>query len=182
MGAGDAAAAQRVEQAIERAVELGINYFDTAPGYGNGLSEAMFGRALRPHRDRVLIATKLRGTDEAALRESLGQSLDRLQTDHVDVIQYHGTWYSDADVEQFLARGGVIDGLKALRADGLTRFIGFTTEGANGAVSRFIATGEFDVVQICYNLIYQHPYDPSRKAGSCTRPRRSRWASSSCAR
>ena len=46
------------------------------------------------------------------------------------------------------------------------RFIGFTTEGVNGPTSRLIASGAFDVMQICYNLIYQHPYDPIRKAGA----------------
>ena len=155
-----------VESAIAHAVECGINYFDTAPGYGSGASESMFGRALKPHRDRVVLATKLTGSTEAELRRSAEQSLVRLQTDQVDVLQYHGGYYTDGDVERFLRPGGVIDGLKAIRRDGLTRFIGFTSEGANGATSRFIATGDFDVMQICYNLLYQHPYDPSRKAGA----------------
>jgi uncharacterized protein len=159
-------ASRLVESAISHAVDRGINYFDTAPGYGAGASESMFGRALKPYRDRIVLATKLTGDDEAQLRRSAGESLTRLQTDHVDVMQYHGGYYTDADVDRFLRPGGVIDGLKAIRRDGLTRFIGFTSEGANGATSRFIATGEFDVMQICYNLIYQHPCDPSRKAGA----------------
>jgi uncharacterized protein len=125
----------------------------------------MFGRALKPHRDRVAIATKIRGADAAGLRRSLEQSLERLQTDRVDVLQYHGTWYDEAEVEQILRPGGVLAGLKELRAAGLTRFIGFTSEGADGAVSRMIATGEFDVMQVCYNLIFQHPYEPSQQRG-----------------
>jgi uncharacterized protein len=159
-------ASRLVESAINHAVERGINYFDTAPGYGAGASESMFGRALKQHRDRIVLATKLTGDDESQLRRSAEQSLVRLRTHHVDVLQYHGGYYTDADVDRFLKPGGVIDGLKAIRRDGLTRFIGFTSEGANGATSRFVATGEFDVMQICYNLIYQHPYDPSRKAGA----------------
>jgi uncharacterized protein len=158
-------AARRVEEAIERAVERGINYFDTAPGYGDGLSEEMFGRALKPHRDSVVIATKIRGSDLPALRQSLELSLERLQTDHVDVLQYHGTWYNESEVEQILKPDGVLAGLQALRAAGLTSYIGFTSEGANGPVSRLIATGEFDVVQICYNLLFQHPYEPSQRGG-----------------
>jgi aryl-alcohol dehydrogenase-like predicted oxidoreductase len=158
-------AAQQVEAAIQRAVELGVNYFDTAAAYGKGLSEAMFGRALRPHRDKVVIATKTKATDAAAVRESLEQSLARLQTDYVDVLQFHGTWYDEADVERVLRPGGVLDGLKALRAEGRARFIGFTSEGVDGAVSRLIATDEFDVMQICYNVIFQHPYEPSQRRG-----------------
>ncbi|HLH74274.1 MAG TPA: aldo/keto reductase [Chloroflexota bacterium] len=161
----DPAASEQIERAIERAIELGINYFDTAPGYGQGLSEAMFGRALRKHRDRVVLATKLKATNEVETRRSVEQSLDRLQTDHLDLLQYHGGWYSEADVENILKPNGVLAGLRALRREGLVRFIGFTSEGTNGAVSRLIATDEFDTLMICYNLIFQHPYDPSRQAG-----------------
>jgi aryl-alcohol dehydrogenase-like predicted oxidoreductase len=157
--------ARRVEAAIERAVEKGINYFDTAPGYGDGLSEEMFGRALQPYRDRVFIATKIRASDASGMRQSLEQSLERLQTDHVDVLQYHGTWFDEPEVERILRRGGILSGLQALRAEGLTRFIGFTSEGDDGPVSRMIGTGEFDVMQICYNLIFQHPYEPGQRRG-----------------
>ena len=156
---------RNVEQAIERAVDLGINYFDTAPGYGDGTSERMYGVALKGVRDRVYIATKVTGSSAAEVRRSVEESLERLQTDYVDVIQYHGTWYSDEDVQRILRPGGALAGMQALRDDGLARYIGFTSEGCNGPVSRFIRTGEFDVMQICYNLIFQHPYDASRKAG-----------------
>ena len=83
---------QLVEQAIQRAVESGINYFDTAPLYG---SEPIFGRALKPYRDRVFIATKIREKDAVATQRSIEDSLTRLQTDYIDLIQYHGDWYSD---------------------------------------------------------------------------------------
>ena len=161
----DPQASEQIEHAIDRAVTLGINYFDTAPGYGGGLSETMFGRALKKHRERVVLATKLKATNAAETRRSVELSLERLQTDHLDLIQYHGGWYSDADVENILKPDGVLDGLRTLRAEGLVRSIGFTTEGVNGAVSQLIATDEFDTVMVCYNLIFQHPYDPSRHAG-----------------
>jgi uncharacterized protein len=148
--------------AIHRALECGINYFDTAAAYG---SEPVFGRALKEHRSEVFIATKCRGNTADDVRQSVEDSLRRLGTDYVDLIQHHGEWYGDEDVEQFLARGGLLDGLRAVRASGLTRFIGFTSEGANGAVSRLIGTGAFDVMQIQYNLLFQHPYDPSKRAG-----------------
>lgn len=161
----DPEASEQIETAIDRAVELGITYFDTAPGYGGGLSETMFGRALKKHRDRVVLATKLKATNEAETRRSVERSLERLQTDHLDLIQYHGGWYTDADVENILKPEGVLAGLRALRSEGVVRAIGFTTEGVNGAVSQLIATDEFDTVMVCYNLIFQHPYDPSRHAG-----------------
>ena len=159
-------AAEQIARAITRAVELGINYFDTAPGYGSGASERMFGRAIQPFRQRIVLATKLFAETAADVRRSVDASLERLGVERLDVIQIHGTWYTDAEVERILVPGGVLDGLLAVKKKGLARFIGFTTEGVNGPASRLIASGEFDVMQICYNLIYQHPYDPTRKAGA----------------
>jgi uncharacterized protein len=159
-------AAGQIGQAIARAVALGINYFDTAPGYGNGASERMFGAAIRPYRQRVIVASKLFAENADDVRRSVEASLERLQVDYLDVIQIHGTWYKDEEVSRIFAPGGVLSGMQAVKAEGLARFIGFTTEGVNGPASRLIASGAFDVMQICYNLIYQHPYDPTRKAGA----------------
>ena len=73
--------------AVARAVERGVTFFDTAPVYGDGASETLLGRVLRPHRERVAIATKVGPRDEP--RASLEASLRRLQTDYVDLVQLH---------------------------------------------------------------------------------------------
>ena len=73
--------------AVERAIERGITFFDTAPTYGAGASESLLGRVLRPHRERVAIATKVGPRDDP--RESLEASLTRLATDYVDLVQLH---------------------------------------------------------------------------------------------
>ena len=73
--------------AVERAFERGITFYDTAPTYGAGASESLLGRVLRPHRDRVAIATKIGPRDDP--RESLEASLTRLATDYVDLVQLH---------------------------------------------------------------------------------------------
>jgi aryl-alcohol dehydrogenase-like predicted oxidoreductase len=73
--------------AIERAVERGVTFFDTAPTYGDGASESLLGRALRPCRERVAIATKIGPRDDP--RASVEASLARLGTDYVDVAQLH---------------------------------------------------------------------------------------------
>jgi aryl-alcohol dehydrogenase-like predicted oxidoreductase len=73
--------------AVERAVERGITFFDTAPTYGAGASEALLGRILKPHRDRVTIATKVGPHDDP--RRSLEASLRRLDSDFVDLVQLH---------------------------------------------------------------------------------------------
>lgn len=151
-----------VEQAIQRAVELGINYFDTAPLYG---SEEMFGRALKAHRGQVFIATKVREKDAYDTLRSIEDSLARLQADCLDLIQYHGGWYTDEEMENILKPDGVLSGMRAAQEDGLVRYVGFTTEGTNAQASRLIDSGEFDVVQLQYNLMFQHPYDPDKRAG-----------------
>ncbi len=161
----NADAEQLIIEAIQKAFALGINYFDTAPAYGDGASERMFGRAIHPFRQQVAIATKSGFTKKEAVLRSAEASLERLQVETIDVLQLHGGWYSDEQAKEILGPGGALEGLQELRRQGLVRFIGFTTEGANGAASQLIASGEFDVVQCCYNLIYQHPYDPSRQAG-----------------
>lgn len=153
---------QVAEQAIERAIALGITYFDTAPKYG---SEALFGRMLKPYRERVFIATKVRESDADSLRRSIEESLTDLQTNQIDLMQYHGEWYTDEDMHNFFKPDGILAGLRAVHRDGLVRFIGFTSEGVNGNVSQLIATGEFDVMQIQYNLFLQHPCDLEKRHG-----------------
>src|SRR5438034_10306624 len=73
--------------AVERAVERGITFFDTAPSYGDGASELLVGRVLKPHGERVAIATKVGPHDDP--RRSLEASLRRLQREHVDLVQLH---------------------------------------------------------------------------------------------
>src|SRR5206468_3429602 len=74
-------------RAVERAVERGITFFDTAPSYGDGASEALLGRTLGPHREQVAIATKVGPYDDP--RRSLEASLRRLVCDYVDLLQLH---------------------------------------------------------------------------------------------
>ncbi|NLG48773.1 MAG: aldo/keto reductase [Chloroflexi bacterium] len=163
----DSQEAERATTAtIHRALELGYNYFDTAPGYGNGRSEELVGRALKGHRDKVVIATKVSGgqwTPEA-IRQSALASLRRLQVDVIDVIQFHGGWYHPQEVDVIL-RGGGLETMQQLKAEGLVRFIGFTAEGPSCGVEQLIATGAFDVMQVRYNLMFQHPSDFENNEG-----------------
>ena len=161
----DAALRNQVIEAIERALELGVTYFDTAPAYGNGASEAIFGEVLGSLGDEIFLATKT-VPDIEDVASSVKRSLERLDRDVLDLVQIHGSSYSRAQVEAFLAPGGLIAQLVALQAEGLIRHIGFTTEDNNPAVYHFIESGWFDVVQMCYNLLYQHPAEQTRPFGS----------------
>jgi aryl-alcohol dehydrogenase-like predicted oxidoreductase len=141
--------------ALRRAVELGYNYFDTAPSYGEGRSEELIGQALAGRREQVYLATKTEWKDqtrESSLRRVEG-SLRRLQTDYLDVLQFHGGDYTSDDV-RFILHSGPMDVYQQLKQAGTIRFIGITAEEPL-ALRPFLETGLFDVVQIRYNIIYQ---------------------------
>ena len=148
--------------ALERALALGINYFDTAPGYGNGLSERIYGDVLAVHRDQITIASKVTysGTPDA-IQTSVEDSLRRLRTDRIDVLQFHGGYFSDEEVDAILD-GGRLRRLEQLRDAGKIRYIGVTAEVPTGALERLIRTERLDVLQVCYNLINQLACDHSR--------------------
>jgi aryl-alcohol dehydrogenase-like predicted oxidoreductase len=139
---------------IHAALDAGINYIDTAPGYGEGNSEIIIGEALKGRRDKCVLATKVGYQGSAAeVTASVEASLKRLQTGTIDIIQFHGGMYTQAEVDHILY-DGLIDALIKLREKGSVRFIGFTVEEAWTA-RPLIAANVFDMVQICYNLIYQ---------------------------
>src|SRR5213594_4124534 len=107
------------ESTIRLAFERGVTFFDTAPTYGDGESERLLGRALRPVRDRVVIATKVGPRDDPGT--SLAGSLERLATDYVDLVQLHETgpeWE------------GQLERLSALKDAGLARAIGLCNASA----------------------------------------------------
>ncbi len=157
---------QRAIDAVREAVAKGINYFDTAPGYGDGRSERLLGQALEPHREAVHIATKIplgdASTTEAARTDALGASLERLRSGHVEVLQLHGTRWSDEQAE-FILTGGLLDWAQRMRDRGRFRLLGITAESSNAALERLVGSGRFDVLQVCYNLIYQGACDHQRR-------------------
>ncbi|MDX6291004.1 MAG: 1-deoxyxylulose-5-phosphate synthase [Kribbellaceae bacterium] len=151
---------------INRALDLGVNYIDTAPAYGAGNSETLIGEVMRTRRDESVLATKVgwSGLNEKAVRDSVHASLQRLQTDHLDLVQFHGGMYTQEEFDHIIT-GGPLDALLELQAGGEVRFIGLTAEEPWTA-RPFLARPEFDVVQLAYNLIYQaaarHVLDEAR--------------------
>ena len=139
---------------IHCAIDSGINIVDTAPGYGNGNSESIIGEALLNKRDKVVLASKV-GYHGSPLDviSSVEESLTRLQTDWLDIIQFHGGMYNDDEVNHIL-ENGLFTALLSLREQGKVRYIGFTVEEPWTA-KPLIASGLFDVMQVRYNIIYQ---------------------------
>jgi uncharacterized protein len=160
----------RMFEAIEVALAGGINHFDTAPGYGDGASENVLGQALSgvsaSGGHPLFLATKVGYGARGNVRASLERSLTRLRRDSIDLLQLHGESWTRAQTDEILAPGGMADELAALVGEGLVKYIGFTTEDNNDSVYRLIASGAFDTIQVCYNLLFQHPYEPSRPFGA----------------
>jgi aryl-alcohol dehydrogenase-like predicted oxidoreductase len=155
-------------EAVNRALELGINYFDTAPSYGDGKSETSLGMVLKELSPNVTVATKVRigavDLDDilGAVESSLEASLGRLQMDSVDVLQLHSRvaverdgegWRGALGIEDVLGEGGIADAFETMCTRGLTRFTGFTGLGEAEALHRMVESGRFDVVQSYCNLI-----------------------------
>ncbi|GHU91950.1 hypothetical protein FACS189476_12740 [Spirochaetia bacterium] len=156
-----------VHKALETAVELGVTYFDTAPVYGEGASETIFGDVLGgADPKKIFLATKCIPTDYDGVMRSIEGSLKRLRRDYVDLLQIHGGTYTDERAAKILAPHGMAEAMENLKADGVVKFIGFTSEDNNRAVFDFIECGRFDTAQLCYNFIFQHGYEPSRPFGS----------------
>lgn len=149
---------KEVYRTINTALDLGINYIDTAPSYGDGHSETLIGDVMAHRRDDCYLATKIRaeiwanGGKKEVIR-CAEESLKRLQTDHVDVLQLHGGRFTPEEVNHIINEGP-LEALHELKERGLTRYIGLTIEEPWTAVP-FVKQDIFDVYQVCYNLIRQ---------------------------
>jgi aryl-alcohol dehydrogenase-like predicted oxidoreductase len=163
---GDDRATQQA--VIARALASGINWFDTAPGYGDGRSEANLGQVLRElgARGQVHVATKVRlGPDDlgdvlGAVIRSVASSLERLGLPAVTLLQLHngitrqrGEVAASLTPEDVLGPGGVLAAFERVRAAGLTRFVGLTGTGDPGALAAVIESGGFDTMQVPHHVL-----------------------------
>ncbi|HZU28305.1 MAG TPA: aldo/keto reductase [Bryobacteraceae bacterium] len=146
---------------IQRAADLGVNYFDTARVYQNGNCERMVGAALKGRRDRVFISTKTgAGTKEQALAD-LDTSLKELATDHVDIWYLHGKSKPDQLKDELM------EAQQIARRAGKIRFAGVSTHGGQAELMPAIVAHKdhFDVVLTAYNYFMETTIEePIRQA------------------
>ena len=149
-------------RAVARAMELGINYFDTASSYGDGQSETNLGRVLKELGADVYVGTKFRVTTREAgqiksnVIASVEDSLARLQREQVDLIQMHNHVALAGDggsVSPEEALGEVVDALQDLRDQGKVRFWGMTAVGETTSLHRVIDARALNTIQSVYNLV-----------------------------
>ena len=155
-------AAADQERAVQRALAMGITYFDSAAQYGMGTSETNLGRILAKLRPKITVATKVRlkesdyGNIAAGIRASLAASLDRLGLPSVDIFYLHNrilakTAGDGLSVEAVL--GEVLPAFQALKAEGKIRHLGITALGETAALHQVVKAGAFDMAQVCYNAL-----------------------------
>jgi aryl-alcohol dehydrogenase-like predicted oxidoreductase len=153
--------------ALRRSIELGINWIDTAPGYGQGASEANIGRALaQTGRESLHVATKVRlAPDQLTnirnmVRRSVEESLGRLGLPEVTLLQLHNGLTARREHEPFsitpadvLPPGGVLDVFRELRDEGLVRYLGLTGTGQADAMREVVRSGGFDTIQVPLHML-----------------------------
>ena len=150
--------------AIERALEAGINWIDTAPSYGDGESKRRSAGCSRrsttspTSRPRCGSISSRLDDIPGQVEQSLEESLSRLRCDSVELFQLHNPigrrpTIEAIGVDQVLGEDGVADALERMREQGLTRFIGITAIGETAACREVIASGRFDSAQVYYNML-----------------------------
>ncbi len=146
---------------VRTALDNGMNFLDNCWDYNDGLSEARMGRALRDgYRQKAFLMTKIDGRDAKTAAEQIDQSLRRLQTDHLDVLQFHEVIRMNDPERIFAAGGGMEAALKARQA-GKLRFIGFTGHKSPLIHKHMLEVAEqhkftFDTVQMPLNVMDEH--------------------------
>lgn len=116
---------------VSKAVELGVNYFDVAPKYGN--AQDRLGPALRPFRDDCFLACKTRERDADGARKDLEDSLKKLQSNYFDLYQLHELT-TDEEVHQVFSKNGALKAIIHAREEGLIKHIGFSAHSVKVAL------------------------------------------------
>ena len=132
---------------VAKAIDRGLNYFDVAPTYGN--AEERLGPALKPYRKDVFLACKTTQRDAQSAEKELHQSLEYLQTDHLDLYQLHSVTTLN-DVEQILGAGGALETFVKARTQGLVRFLGFSAHSEEAAIA-LMEHYDFDTILFPFN-------------------------------
>ncbi len=138
-------------EAVQKALDLGITYIDSADDYGKGhLSEQRIGKAIQGRRDGIFLATKVSRRDPDEARRAVDESLNALQVDHLDLLHIHSLT-DDADLATIEAKGGVLDQLLKLRDQKITRFIGITSHTNPAVLKTALERHDFDCTQMALN-------------------------------
>ncbi len=152
---------QEATQIVRKALDEGINFLDNCWDYNNGESEIRMGRALSGgYRNKAFLMTKIDGRDKATATKQINDSLTRLQTDHIDLLQFHEV-IRDTDPTRIFAKGGAMEAVQEAKKAGKLRYIGFTGHKSPDIHLLMLKTAAdhgftFDTVQMPLNVMDYH--------------------------
>lgn len=158
---GKIADEQESIQVVRTALDNGVNFLDNSWSYHDGLSELRMGLALKDgYRQKAFLMTKFDGQTAKAATQQFEESLQRLQVDYVDLLQFHEIIRLE-DPDRIFAPGGAFEAMQALRQAGKVRYIGFTGHKHPDIHLKMIRTGlahgfTFDTVQMPINVMDAH--------------------------
>ncbi len=137
---------------LESGFDQGLYYWDTAASYGNDKisSEERIGIILKERRDKVFLSSKTGDRDGDQAKKSVERSLERLQTDHLDLLHVHAV-SSVEDAEELGKKGKVMEVLEKLKSEGVIRNIGFSGHASAEGMKRAIELYDFDVMMMALN-------------------------------
>ncbi len=136
--------------AVQKAMDMGINYFDSADSYSNHRSETNIGKAIKGKRDGLFLATKLSNRDPEKSFPIVEASLKALGVDRLDLLHIHAL-LGDDDLAAIEAKGGVLDQVLKMRDQKMTRFIGVTSHMNPATLKTALERHDFDVTQMALN-------------------------------
>lgn len=143
------------EKIINRAIDLGINYIDTAASYGRGVSQLNIGRVMKTRRNEVFLATKTHDRSYDGSMRLLEESLKNLQTDKLDMWQLHNITTQD-QIDQIFGPNGAIKALEKAKSEGIVKFLGITGHFEPIVLLEAIRRYHFDAILMALNAADIH--------------------------
>ncbi|HWR15261.1 MAG TPA: aldo/keto reductase [Terriglobales bacterium] len=140
---------------VERALDLGVNYIDTAAFYGGGVSQGYIGQVMKRRRKEAFLATKTHDRTKDGSLKLLDESLKLLQTDHLDLWQLHNLSRME-ELDRIFAKGGAIEALQQARERKIVRYLGLTGHADPEVLMEGIRRFPFDTVLMALNAADKH--------------------------
>jgi aryl-alcohol dehydrogenase-like predicted oxidoreductase len=143
------------ENIVNRAIDLGVNYIDTAAAYGRGRSQKNIGRVMRTRRNEVFLASKTHDRSYDGSMRLLEESLNSLQTDHLDLWQLHNVQRQD-QVDKIFAEDGALKALVKAREEGMVKHLGITGHYEPLILQQCLNRFDFDAILMALNAADVH--------------------------
>ncbi len=162
-GTAQTGMARTIEEGVQvfhKALELGINYFDSAPEFaGYGKAQVQLGHAFKDRRKEVFLTTKCAKNKADEALKLLESNLKEMQTDYTDLVYVHSLGADERDMKTVTGPGGVMEFLQTAKRDGLARFVGVTGHNRADRFLPILKDYDLDVIMNAVNFVDRNTYD-----------------------